>query len=57
MNKNRPQYEAMLEHFLLCFNDIVVCRKVDVPSLKKLEVQFFLNSEKLSKKRIEISNN
>jgi len=35
MNKNRPQYEAMLEHFLLCFNDIVVCRKVDVPSLNR----------------------
>ena len=24
---NEPQYETMPEHYLLCLNDIVVCRK------------------------------
>ena len=27
MKNKEPQYEIMPEHFMLCFNDIVVCRK------------------------------
>ena len=35
MINNQPQDETMPEHYLLGFNDIVVCRLSDIPPLNR----------------------